>query len=61
MIGSVDRQCTGKRTYKSKSDAKRAIKRAATAHGGAKDYSRLNAYRCPHCDGWHFGHRPRRS
>lgn len=49
-------QCIGKRTYRSKHDAKRAARRAETSFGGGK----LDAYRCPHCAWFHVGHPPKR-
>jgi len=48
------RQCSGKHTYTSSSEAKRAAKRTMTKVGGGK----LTSYRCPHCLSWHNGHTP---
>jgi len=45
------RQCHGKLGYSSKKQAKRHARRAE-AHIG-----RVYAYRCPHCDRIHLGHR----
>ncbi len=44
-------QCVGKRGYGSKAKAKRHARRAEGTIG------RLHAYRCPHCDLFHLGHR----
>lgn len=50
---SPDVQCTGKRRFVSKADAKRSAGRLAQlAHHG------LEPYRCPHCGMWHLGNRP---
>lgn len=46
------RQCHGKRGYSSKAQAKKSGRRAERIVG------RLVAYRCPHCDLFHLGHRP---
>lgn len=44
-------QCAGKRGYASKTRAKRHARRAESVIG------RLSAYRCPHCNLFHLGHR----
>ena len=44
-------QCAGKRGYGTKAKAKRSARRAERIIG------RLSAYRCPHCDLFHLGHR----
>jgi hypothetical protein len=45
-------QHCGKQTYLSRKEAKRVAK---TVHPGED----LNAYRCPHGEGWHIGHLPK--
>ncbi len=55
-------QCGSKHTYRSKSEAKRAIRRAQT-HGVSfrREHDRpMNAYRCPYCHKFHIGHKPRK-
>lgn len=44
-------QCAGKRGYSSKAKAKRSGRRSEWLLG------RLSAYRCPHCNLFHLGHR----
>lgn len=53
-----DRQCRGKRTFSTKGEAKRAVRRMQTT--GNQDWNPrpLVAYRCPHGDHFHFGHLP---
>lgn len=51
-VRDPDRQCAGKHGYGTKSKAKRAYRRKGSTVG------RLFAYRCPHCDLFHLGHRP---
>ena len=46
--------CRRKRRYRTKKGAKKAILRTQAICGGAA----MCAFRCPHCDGWHIGHRP---
>ncbi len=48
------RQCVGKRGYRTKANAKRMLRRSQALHGR----DRLRVYRCPHCDLWHVGHKP---
>ena len=50
---SPEAQCIGKITYPSKHAAKRAGR-----HIEHRVRARLQAYHCPHCDGYHLGHRP---
>jgi hypothetical protein len=48
-----DLQCTGKRRFIDKADAKRSRGRLdQLGHHG------LEPYRCPHCAMWHLGNRP---
>lgn len=47
-------QCHGKVKYRTKAWAKQAAKRVPTKSGCGF----LQAYRCPHCDFFHIGHRP---
>jgi hypothetical protein len=51
-MDKVDRQCQGKRGYSTKAYAKSAGRRAEQ-----HTKNRLTAYRCPHCDLFHLGHR----
>ena len=51
FVDTPDKQCRGKHGYTSKSKAKLSGRRAG-APGSIK------AYRCPHCDLFHLGHRP---
>jgi hypothetical protein len=47
--------CDGKVRHKDAAGAKIAMRK--TAHGAAAARtSGLNAYQCPHCQGWHIGH-----
>ncbi len=48
---SPEAQCKGKKGYDSKTKAKRYARRGESRLG------RLFAYRCPHCDLFHLGHR----
>jgi len=52
-----NRMCEGKHRHPTRAEALAHIGSLVRrgAHGG-----RLNAYKCPHCDGFHVGHRPRR-
>lgn len=54
--GSESAACRGKRAYHNKKLAKWHIRQTERLHG-----ERLSAYRCPHCDLWHLGHRRRAS
>jgi hypothetical protein len=56
---NYERQCKGKRTYASKKNARKAIRRTVTKYG-AERYSTLSVYLCPHCGWWHFGHSRRK-
>lgn len=52
-----DQGCTRKKAYRSRREARRAVKRSARAwHEQRSD---LTVYRCDFCDGWHLGHRRR--
>ncbi len=51
-VDKRERQCEGKHGYSSKRKAKTAGRRAEPHVSG-----RLSAYRCPHCDLFHLGHR----
>jgi hypothetical protein len=51
---SKELQCTGKRWYSDKHEAKKAAKKSEQRFG------RMDVYRCPHCDLWHIGHEPKR-
>lgn len=46
-------QCKGKKAFGSKADAKRWLKRSSMNTSG------MNVYRCPHCQSFHMGHKPR--
>lgn len=43
---------TGKRTWRSRRDAKKVAKRVNPGE-------HMSAFRCAGCDGWHLGHLPR--
>lgn len=49
-----DRACRGKIRWPTHSDAAEAARRQAADFGVP-----LEAYRCPHCGGWHTGNVPR--
>ena len=49
---SIEQECSNKRNYESKADAKRAEGRMRSAAGG----SRQHAYRCSYCGFFHLGH-----
>lgn len=51
FVRSPEVQCEGKHGYRSKAEAKRYARRAEHRLG------RLVAYRCPHCELFHLGHR----
>lgn len=51
FVGDPEHQCKGKKAYRDKAGAKRAIRRMRYTH----NRSRLVAYRCPHCDAFHVG------
>lgn len=57
MTRTQARSCTGKQRHHSKAaaDAHRA---ALIRSGGSRLV--IVVYRCPHCRGWHVGHRSRR-
>lgn len=46
----IERQCVGKKGYRTKKAAKLHIRRMKARDG------ELCAYRCPHCRGFHVGH-----
>lgn len=50
-----DTQCTGKRRYVSRREARHAIAKVTRGGSGAIT---LDAYRCPHCPCWHIGNKP---
>lgn len=52
-VSDIDAQCTGKKRYLTKAEAK-SVKRTARAVDRA-----CHAYRCPHCGLFHLGHLPR--
>ena len=52
-------QCGRKVRHADEAAARRAIWKLAQAYGGGLGY--MNAYRCPHCSGWHIGHANARS
>jgi hypothetical protein len=57
FVDDISRQCKGKRTYRTKRVAKRALSRLPvrlTLNRG--DY---HVYRCPHCAGFHIGTKAR--
>lgn len=46
-----------KRSYRSKRDAKRALKQIRSMLGDIeRDRGRAHVYRCPKCGLWHWGH-----
>jgi hypothetical protein len=49
----VERGCTSKAMYVSRSEAKSVLR-----HGRRQDGT-LKPYRCEFCPGWHLGHRRR--
>ena len=49
--------CTGKRRYTSAADALQAIK-SLQHNKGWQGY--MQPYLCPFCNGYHFGHPPKR-
>lgn len=53
--GGPQSTCLRKRPYRTKKQAKEAVKRMAKAPGGG----RLVPYRCGWCHFWHIGHEPR--
>ena len=62
-VFSEEAQCRtkeglSKRTFKSKSDAKRAAKQAPSIMGGSTGV--MEAYKCPHCGFFHIGHSRKR-
>lgn len=50
--------CTGKVRFASQDDALAAIKAMIRKHG--RGIGVMTPYRCPFCNGFHFGHPPRR-
>ena len=50
-------ECKGKARYEGQMAAQAAIGRLRR-RTGTREW--LNAYRCRWCNGWHFGHPPRR-
>lgn len=52
------RMCDGKSRFDDRTRAEGAM--WAYVHRCGAKPSRLNVYACPHCDGWHWGHRGRR-
>jgi hypothetical protein len=52
-----NRRCTGKRRHGSKAAAYGQLDRLRRERAAV----RLVIYACPHCGGFHVGHRPRRS
>lgn len=51
------RECGAKKRWASREDALRGIA-GLIARGAARGL--MAAYRCPHCESWHIGHRPGR-
>lgn len=51
------KQCKGKVRYPSQMSAQAGIGRLRRNTGTT---SWLQAYRCRHCSGWHFGHPPQK-
>lgn len=52
----VELQCHGKRRYRHRGDARKAMRRQQTAGNGRG--GRLTVYRCPWCDWYHIGNKP---
>lgn len=48
-------QCGRKVRHPDEATARRAIHKLRLAYGDAP-LGYMNAYRCPHCGGWHIGH-----
>jgi hypothetical protein len=49
------KECEGKRRYATAGEASAAVN---AARGSAAGGQYLEAYQCPHCGGWHIGHKP---
>ena len=49
---NVEKGCTPKRKYVSRTDARKAARRTAN-----ECRERMNAYRCPECGFYHVGHK----
>lgn len=60
MSRAVGRMCEGKQSYPeariARAAARRMISSGKTERG---NHTQLSAYRCPVCDLYHIGHRPR--
>ena len=53
-IYARERQCAGKRHYRSKVRAKLALRRMSGPRAG------IHPYRCIYCGGFHLGHKPKK-
>lgn len=49
------KECEGKRRYATQGEAHTA---ALAAQKSATGGRYIEPYQCPHCNGWHIGHRP---
>lgn len=49
------RECEGKARHTERGHAMIALRRLHQMHG---HQGQLHVYRCPHCGGFHVGHRP---
>jgi hypothetical protein len=56
-FGGRERQCDGKRRYRSKGDAKLALRRIPSSSMKSTRDS-FGVYRCHYCDGFHIGSKP---
>jgi hypothetical protein len=50
FVDTPEKQCRGKHSYETKAKAKRSARRTDAPRA-------VKAYRCPHCDFFHLGHR----
>lgn len=50
--GGIHRYCLDKRQYRTKGQARAACAAMETRYG-----HKFKIYRCPHCGGWHIGHK----
>lgn len=55
FVDTRERQCTGKRQFRTKAHAKKFRRRAPHLNHGD-----LDIYRCPWCSAYHIGHKPDR-
>jgi hypothetical protein len=63
VFDTPDHSCFHKKRYESKSRAKRALRSMLLQYAAREKAWReersliLEEYACPHCEGWHVGHR----